>query len=214
MAADMKEISVVTSRNDACGVANRRPPSPSLRLTSPIPPSVNHYLAERAIMRNGKPVAMRYKTAEAVKYQFEFEQYVRDEARRQNWKLSDNPFQHYYMDCWFYFPRTDMDTNNYFKCMADAITDSRAVWLDDRQLCERVQGISYDKANPRVELVIHPVDYIGVFNNSSQLEQFVSNCISCTRYKRNCSLLKAAKSGIIQPEIADNYCSKYKKIRD
>lgn len=204
---------VVIAPNDTnAGAAMQPPTSMSLHLTSPIPPSVNHYLAYRAIMRGGKPAAMSYKTAEAVKYQCAFTDYVSAEAEKQGWVMSDNPAQHYYMDCAFYFPRVDMDCNNYFKCMADAITNSHAVWQDDRQLCERVQGIWYDKDNPRIEMVIHPVDYIGVFLDASQLADFEANCISCARYKRNCTLLKAAKNGYIQSDIADGCCAKYKQI--
>ena len=62
--------------------------------------------------------------------------------------------------------------------MADAITESGVVWCDDNQLCERVQGIYYSSENPRIEMEIKPVNYIGVFENTSQLEQFESNCIS------------------------------------
>ena len=47
------------------------------------------------------------------------------------------------MDCIFYFDRVDKDANNSFKCLADAITDSESVWIDDTQLCERVQGIYF-----------------------------------------------------------------------
>ena len=175
-----------------------------------MPPSVNHYLSYRAIIRNKKPMAMSYKTSEAKKYQKDFIKYVQQQAKSQKWIKSDNKFQHYYMDCIFYFPRIDMDANNYFKCLADAITDSDAVWIDDTQLCERVQGIFYSTQNPRIELEIKPVKYIGVFENPSQLERFESNCIGCTRYDRNCSLLVKAKEGRIQDEIQDFICSKYK----
>jgi len=211
MTTEAQDATVVMPNDDKMEAAIQQPPIMSLRLVSPMPPSVNHYLAYRAIMRGGKPVAMSYKTADAVKYQCAFADYVKEEAKKQGWVMSKNPTQHYYMDCDFYFPRTDMDCNNYFKCMADAITNTRAVWIDDRQLCERVQSIQYDKNNPRIELTIHPVDYIGVFESASQLEQFESNCISCNRYSRNCSLLKAAKSGYIQPEIVDGVCQKYKR---
>lgn len=185
-----------------------------LKLVSPIPPSVNHYLSYRAIIRNGKPLSVSYKTAEAVKYQYAFSEYVKEEVEKQGWELSDNPSQHYYMDCKFFFPRSDMDCNNYFKCMADAITDSHAVWIDDNQLCERIKGIWYDRENPRIELEIHPVDYIGVFENASQLQEFESNCVSCTRYKRNCSLLCNAKKGVVQSDIKDCVCLKYKQKKD
>ena len=99
-----------------------------------------------------------------------------------------------------------MDANNYYKCLADAITDSGVVWNDDNQLCERVQRIYYDSKSPRIELSIYPCDYIGVFDNASQLEQFESRCIGCKRYKRNCSILQKAKEGRIQEEVNNGVC--------
>ena len=69
-----------------------------LKLVSKIPPSVNHYLAYRAIVKNGKPMAMSYKTQEAIKYQKEFTKYVIEEVQKQKWEKSDNKFQHYYLD--------------------------------------------------------------------------------------------------------------------
>lgn len=178
---------------------------------SPIPVSVNHYLKYRAIMKNGKPMAMSYKTPEAKKYQSDFTKYVKEQVKIQNWVKSENKFQHYYMDTYFYFPRIDMDANNYFKCLADAITDSNDVWIDDVQLCERVQGIFYDAKNPRVEMEIYKVDYIGVFKDASQLEEFLSSCIQCTRYREGkCSILKKAVEGRIQDEVAGSICLKGK----
>lgn len=184
-----------------------------LRLVSPIPPSVNHYLGVKTIIKNGKPMAMTYKKPEAVKYQKEFAKYVKEQVEAQGWVMSDNKFQHYYMDCVFYFDRTGKDANNSFKCLADAITDAGCVWIDDTQLCERVQGIYYDAENPRIEIVIRPTYYTGIFNDASQLEKFESNCIGCTRYKRNCSILKKAKEGRIQDDVHDGICEKYKGIR-
>jgi crossover junction endodeoxyribonuclease RusA len=158
-------------------------------------------------------MAMSYKTSEATKYQKDFTKYVKEQVKLQNWIKSENKFQHYYMDTYFYFPRTDMDANNYFKCLADAITDSEAVWIDDVQLCERVQGIFYTSENPRIELCISEVPYIGVFKDISQLEQFESNCIGCSKYNRNCSLLIKAKEGRVQSEIQDLKCNKFKAIK-
>lgn len=180
-----------------------------LKLVSPIPPSVNHYLSYRAIMRNGKPLAMSYKTREATKYQQEFIKYVRKEVFNQKWKPNRDKFQHYYIDADFYFPRIDMDCNNYWKCMFDAITETGLVWIDDNVTCERVNHIYYDSENPRIELTIRPTDYIGVFENTSQMEAFEAICVGCKRYKRNCSVLQKAKEGRIQREIVDGACTKY-----
>ena len=181
-----------------------------LKLVSPMAPSTNHYLGHRGIMKNGKPMSVTYKKPEAVKYQRDFANYVKKQAIEQGWIKSDNKAQHYYMDCVFYFDKMGQDANNAFKCLADAITDSGVVWIDDTQLCERVQGIFYDAENPRIEITIKEVDYIGVFENASQLAEFEANCVGCTRYKRNCSLLNKAKEGRIQEEIQNGICSKFK----
>ena len=99
--------------------------------------------------------------------------------------------------------------------MADAITDSKLVWIDDKQLCERVQGVYYDKENPRVEITITPVDYRGIFEDAAQLESFIdNNCVGCMRYKKNCRLLSRAKEGRIQPEIHDQMCQWLQDYRD
>lgn len=182
-----------------------------LRLTSPIPPSVNHYLSYRAIIKNGRPMATSYKTPEAGRYRKEFSDYVCVEAESQGWDLKPDAKQHFYVDAVFYFDKTSRDCNNYFKVMLDAITDTGLVWLDDNVVCERVQRIYYDSENPRIELTIYPVEYIGVFDNASQLDAFVSCCIGCTRYNNNCSILRKAKEGRIQKEITDGVCTKRKE---
>lgn len=184
-----------------------------LKLTSPIPPSVNHYLAYRAIIKNGKPMAMSYKTPEAVRYQKNFTEYVRAECERQGWTDGPEATHHFYADTVFYFPQIDLDCNNYFKVMLDAITDAGTVWADDNIVCERVMGIYYDSANPRIEVVIHPVDYIGIFEDSAHLAEFEARCVGCRRYTRNCSILRKAKEGRIQEEIRDGECSRYIQIK-
>lgn len=184
-----------------------------LYLRSTIPPSVNHYLSYRAVIKNGKAIGMSYVTQEAARYKKAFTQYVIDEVAKQGWYFVPNKFQHFYVDAVFYFDRTDKDCNNYFKVMLDAITDAKVVWLDDNVVCERVQRIYYDSQDPRVELTIYPVDYIGVFDNTSQLTRFKDNCVGCTRYTRNCALLKKAMNGYIQPEIHDGICEKFKQAK-
>ena len=186
---------------------------PHLHLVSPIPPSVNHYLGYRAVMRNGKAVGMSYKTPKSVQYQKEFAKYVKQEVFNQGWVLVPNKEQHFYVDAVFYFDRIDLDPSNYFKVILDSITDTGLIWVDDNVVCERVNRIYYDNKNPRLELDIYPVDYIGIFDNISQLEQFEHNCFDCTRYKRNCSILNKAKQGRIQEEIQDCVCSKFQRVK-
>lgn len=158
-------------------------------------------------------MAVSYCTNEAKKYKANFAEYVKEEVVKQGWNLTPNKDQHFYVDTVFYFPATNLDGNNYFKCMLDAITDTQLIWLDDNVTCERVQGLFYDTINPRVEICIHPVSYIGIFENVPHLERFISKCTECTRFSRNCSLLANAKIGRIQPEINQGICSGYKQKR-
>jgi Holliday junction resolvase RusA-like endonuclease len=152
-----------------------------------------------------------YETADAKAYKKSFCKYVKEQVKQQGWELTPNKNQHFYIDCIFFFDRIDKDANNYFKLLLDSITDTQLIWLDDNVCCERVQGIFYDNRNPRIELTIYPVDYIGVFSNQEQLDDFKSNCIHCKRYKEGkCSILQKAIEGRIQEEINNNKCSKYK----
>lgn len=186
---------------------------PVLKLTITEFISVNHYLAYRTIMKNGKPMAMSYKTKEAKDFQKKFEQYVKEQVKIQNWDLPVDPAQHFYVDAVFYFPRLDMDCNNYFKVSLDSLTNTGLIWDDDNVVCERVQRIYYNSSNPRIEFIIYPVDYIGIFDNQEQLDEFEDKCKTCSRYKRNCSILKKAKDGRIQEEIQDGICNKYKEVK-
>lgn len=185
----------------------------TLKLISPIPCSVNHYLGTRAIMKNGKPMAMIYETGDAKKYKKEFGKYIKEQVKLQNWIMSNDKTQHIYCDCVFYFDRIDKDCNNYFKLLLDSITESECVWIDDNVVCERVNRIYYDSKNPRIELTIYPVEYIGIFNNQEQLCEFENKCKFCKRYLRNCSIFNKAKEGRIQEEINNELvCNKYKEI--
>lgn len=165
----------------------------------------------RAILRGGKPLSIPYKTTEAVAFQKEFTKTIQNAVKEQGWDVAVDKKQHFYVDAVFYFPRVRMDCNNYWKVLLDTITDTKLVWEDDNVVCERAQAIYYDSNDPRVELCIHPVDYIGVFSDASQLEAFQSNCIGCTQYARNCKVLRLAKEGRIQEEIIDGKCTKYKQ---
>lgn len=186
-----------------------------LKLNSPIPPSVNHYLSYRVVKtKNNKTIASSYKTKEAKKYQSEFEQYVKQEVQKQGWDINSFQDKHLYVDTIFYFPRKDMDCNNYFKVMLDAITNTQMVWADDNIVCERVNQIYYNSKNPHIEISIHPVSYIGIFDNNDRLQTFENRCKGCSRYARNCSLLNRAKAGYVQEGITQEMCGYCKPIKD
>lgn len=165
-------------------------------------------------MKGGKAIGMSYVTQDAARYKKAFTEYIKEEVVKQGWRMAPSKHQHFYVDAVFYFDRTDRDCNNYFKCMLDAITDAEVIWIDDNVVCERVQRIYYDPQNPRVELTIYPVEYIGVFDDAPQLSEFIDNCIGCARYARNCSILRRATEGYIQAELHDGICDKYNKVKE
>lgn len=183
-----------------------------LRLTSPLPPSVNHYTAVRTIMKKGKALSVVYKTSEAKRYQKQFTEYLLREIKKQNWNYPLNKFQHYYVDCIYYFDRIDKDPSNYDKCLLDSITETQKVWVDDNVALPRVQRIYYDSDNPRIEIEIKPVEYVGIFNNVSHLNEFKIRCIQCSKYRDGkCSILQKSMIGKIQNTIVDYVCQNYKK---
>jgi len=182
-----------------------------LKLTSPIPPSQNHYTGIRIIKSGGKNIPMVYKTKEAKEYEEVFEKIVRDSVKNQAYKTNLDSEQHFYVDAVFYFDRKHKDSSNSDKVLLDVITRTQLVWKDDSIALFRPQRIFYDASNPRIELFVYPVDYVGIFDNQDQLNQFEKKCKTCKRYSRNCSILSKAKEGRIQEEIQDLTCSKYKE---
>lgn len=187
-----------------------------LKITSPIPVSVNHYIKPRPYVDKGQPRVAMYETGEAKRYKREFAKNLLSAIKEQNWDLQPNKTQHFYIDCVFYFDRIDMDANNYFKLLLDSITDTQMIWLDDNVTCERVNGIFYDNKNPRIEIEIYPVDYIGIFKNKDMLTLFENRCKECKRYRdKRCSILNKCIEGRIQSEVVknnDNWdCLKYNK---
>lgn len=188
-----------------------------LYLTSPFPKTVNHYTGIRIVYRSGKQIPIVYETAEAKVYKRNFIEYIKQQVIEQGWSKVDNKFNHLYMDGYFYMPQTHVDAANCDKILSDAITESGVVWEDDSGILFRPQHIYYDKEHPRIDLVIYPVDYIGIFKDQEECIEFEEQCMTCSRYSRNCSILRRAKEGRIQNDIhfLENElswkCQKYKE---
>ena len=154
---------------------------------------------------------MPYPSKETVAFKKSFIPYVVEEVSKQNWEMDQTGLQHYYVHWTVYFPRIDMDVSNQDKVIIDSITESEVVWKDDNVVCNRVDHIYYDSSNPRIELTIVPVDYIGVFENDEHLNSFQEKCKECKRYSNNCSILRKLIEGRIIEEYQDNECIKFKK---
>lgn len=176
-----------------------------------IPPSVNHYMGYRGVKKGKGCMVMAYTTAEAKKFKKEFSTYAKEQVELQNWNIEQTRDIHHYMDCIFYFDRTDKDEQNYMKVLCDTLNG--IAYIDDRNLLTRTHEVYYDSKNPRIEITIHPVKYRGIFRSEVDMINFETDCVDCKRYKNNCSILKKAKEGRIQEDIRDGVCSKFNRVK-
>lgn len=171
--------------------------------------SVNHYMGYRAVGRR----VMAYKPKETKGFENRFGKYVKEEMDKQGWIKPDNGF--IIMEATFYFPRVDMDCNNYWKVLLDIMT-TVGVWNDDNIVMEHVKRIYYDNKNPRIEIEIYPSKAIGIFDNEDEYKQFKEKCKICNRFKRNCSIHNKSLESRIQEDVIkkDNLwqCKKFKGI--
>lgn len=185
-----------------------------LKLTIPIPPSINNdYMKSRAfiIKVKGKPTAksMMYASSVAKNFKKDMVKLIKKEIEIQEFNREDKFTR---IDYTFFFPRTSMDTNNYYKCFIDAVTETDGlIWNDDNISLNRDKRIYYDSANPRVEVEIYYEPYIGIFDDSGKHDMFVCDyCANCKRgnkigQKGGCSIYKKALESRIQDEVKMNY---------
>ncbi|MCP1159260.1 RusA family crossover junction endodeoxyribonuclease [Bacillus infantis] len=177
-----------------------------------IPPSVNHYMGYRGVRKGNGCMVMAYTKPEANKFKKKFSTYAKEQVKLQEWDIESTRDIHHYVDCIFYFDRTDKDEQNYMKVLCDTLNG--IAYIDDKKVLTRTHEVFYDSANPRIEITIHPVTYRGIFPNELHMQQFEENCMTCKRYKRNCSILNKAKEGRVQGEIDGEFvCGKYSKIK-
>ena len=173
--------------------------------------SVNHYMSYRAV---GKRV-MAYKPKTTKDFEKTFSTYVKEEILKQGWIKPPNG-KLVIMDTIFYFPRIDMDAQNYFKSLCDILTTCE-VWEDDNIVMERVNRIYYDSQNPRIEIEIYESNNVGIFDNNEEYDFFKEKCEMCKRFKNNCSIHKNALKNRIQNDVELTKtgwsCSKFKEIK-
>lgn len=81
--------------------------------------SVNHYMSYRAIGRKVIP----FKPKATKDFEKEFSTYVESEIKKQGW-IKPHKDKLIVMEAVFYFPRIDMDAQNYFKSLSDIMTSS------------------------------------------------------------------------------------------
>ncbi len=186
-----------------------------LTLEIVIPPSINNdYMKPRAIMSGGRPMAMLYESKVAKDFKKKMVLEINSAIESQGFSCHKGKYTR--IDWTWYFARVNQDTNNYYKCAIDAITECGLVWEDDNISLNHDKRIYYDSKNPRVILEVYYENWIGIFDGADELHDFMeNNCILCTRgVKGNCSIYKKAIANKIQEEIDMNIdpkvCSKLK----
>jgi Holliday junction resolvase RusA-like endonuclease len=166
-----------------------------------LPPSVNAYLRPAIRMVDDEPVPYMYETKVAKDFKKAFGAYLKREVKKQKWNIEETKGGHWYLDIVFVQSRTNEDNNNYFKVLCDAMVG--IVIEDDRNILVRPQMVLYNPKNPSFKAVLHRVAYTGIFKNEQTHDKFIEdNCSGCKRFNRNCSILKKAREGRIQEDIA------------
>lgn len=187
----------------------------ALKLVLPLPTSINDLYVNQytwnAIKKMRVPTGAKVMSSQGEKVKEKIQEQATKQLTEQVWDYEYTKDHYIFMDAIIYFNRLGRDDNNIYKLNNDAL--EKIVYDNDSRVLTRTQRIYYDKDNPRVELTFTPVDYIGIFDNQNELDDFESKCKSCMRYARNCSILIAAKEGRIQEEIVDKKCEKFKEIK-
>lgn len=117
----------------------------TLRLTLPIPPSVNKLYYNT---RGGKTL-----TANAKRFSRDAKALLNLYIEEQKWIMPSKQTW-LYMDMVFYFPdRRRRDAHNCLKLLLDVLTGY--VYEDDYTALPRIQSVEYDKHNPRVEIKVY-----------------------------------------------------------
>jgi len=158
------------------------------------------------------PTGKRIMSEQGKKVKKQIQSEATKQLKNQEWDYEYTKTNYIYMDTIIYFTRTNSDDNNIYKLLCDSL--EKITYENDSRVLVRTQRIYYSASNPRVEVKLSPVEYIGIFDNQDILNEFESKCKTCNRYARNCSILNKAKEGRIQEEIDDTYtCLKYKEIK-
>jgi Holliday junction resolvase RusA-like endonuclease len=187
-----------------------------LKLTLPVPTSLNKlYINEYRWSRDKhgkttqKPTGRRILSKEGAMCKNEIQAETRVQMRGQEWDYEWTKENYVYLDTVIYFARRGTDDNNIYKLLCDAL--EKICYDNDSRVLVRTQRIMYSTYDPRVEVKITPVEFVGVFDNADSLKEFESNCQSCSRYRKgSCSILKDSIAGTERPEIEIGVCTSYK----
>lgn len=188
-----------------------------LKLVLPLPTSINKlYINEYNWKYNPKtrkkermPTGRRILSPEGrkVKARIQGEARVQLEQQLDNWDYEWTKENFCYQDALIVFTRRGSDDNNVYKLLNDSLEN--IVYDNDSRVLVRTQHIVYDPKNPRIELTLTPVDFVGIFKDKHSYDEFEARCEfggekGCSRYRNGrCSILKDSMSGTVREEIGD-----------
>jgi len=121
-------------------------PDQTLTFSLPIPMSVNHmYINAGRGRRLSKQATEYIRTAQDI---------CKKAMREKGWK-KDKDHVWYVMDLYFYFPdKRVRDSHNTLKLLTDALEG--LLFSNDYFLLPRIQTVTLDRENPRLEIVYYP----------------------------------------------------------
>ena len=159
-----------------------------------------------------------YETTEAKNFKKYFKKLLEGTVANSDWNNDEEHRDKFYIvEATWYFEKQNRDSNNMWKIMLDAVTETGLIWTDDRQVIERTSRIYYDTANPRVEIDIREAEWIGIFDTPSHLDDFMmGNCDRCSKDIAHCSILNGALESRITEDInmEDWTCNKFKLLKE
>lgn len=189
----------------------------TLRFSSPIPESVNHYLLDRVIRKGKNNLVIKYPSKGNVEYKKVFEPYIKQIVKDSGWDKEITRGKHYYLSTIFYFDRTDKDEQNYYKMPCDIMNG--IVYIDDSMIltrCDRIYYTYNKDVEPHVEFTLYPVDYIGIWDSQEEYNNFLEQCKTCRNFKdMNCKRLQDYLSYKITKDFDINTreCIAFKEIK-
>lgn len=191
-----------------------------LKLTLALPPSVNAlYINQsyynpktRSYVATGKRILS--KEGRALKKTINAQAIL--QCEEQQWNKETLGDDYVYMDAIVYFNRKGRDSDNIYKALQDSLEG--VVYNNDTQVLVRTQKVLIDRGSPRVEITFSPVEFVGIFDDKTEANDFVANCMSCTRYRNGrCSIMRDSLEGVVKEEVTKNKdleyfeCSEFKK---
>jgi Holliday junction resolvase RusA-like endonuclease len=186
-----------------------------LRLQLPVPTSLNQLYIQKyewnakLKMKIPSNVKILSKEGEQCKKVIQQKAIYQMALQKENWDYEWTKTGYIYMDIICYFSRRGTDCDNTLKILCDSLQG--IIYDNDSRVLPRFQRVLYDTDCPRLEVLLHEVNYVGSLGTKEQAEAFEDVCRGCQRYTKNCSILKSAKSGQVQTQIHNNVCSEFKE---